>query len=529
MSRPAFAPTQKERIAAIDVGSNSIHLSVYEVDELGKFKVLRSEKDQTRLGSALDDKQCLDADALSRVANVLRKMKEIADDHKAEIRAVGTFALREAKNGADFVSKLYKRTGVRVDIISGHEEARLVYLGVQNGLPAFKDKPTLVCDIGGGSMELLIGQWGEESFATSLKLGCVHLSKTYLRSDPYTDKELAELNRYVYSRLDPVVTELRKVGFAQAVGTSGTIKAVKSVALGLQRASPPQSLHGVVLTSEEIRLAKDALSKARTVKDRKLVPGLDSKRADVVLPGIIVLDAVSRVAGVESWTVSLSAIREGLVIDTLLRKYCWLEGEPNDVRWRGVRNFAKRLGIEEAHAWHISSIAVSVFDQLQTRHKLGPYWREYLRAAAYLHEAGLFLGHTAYHKHGYYLIRNSGIFGYSIRELELVSLIVRYHRKRLSRKEDEIYKEFDDLEQRGVDTCAAILRLAASLDRRREGRIQEIKMSEVGKKCFLELFLRGSQDISVELYELELEKKLIEKALDIPIEIGATHVSFTSK
>lgn len=527
MTGSAFWPSQKLRIAAIDVGSNSIHMSVFEIDSQGRFKVLRTEKDQTRLGSALDERQCFGQGTLTKVSNVLTRMKQVADSYKAQIRAVGTHALREAKNGTEFCTKLQKRCGVQVEIISGHEEARLVYLGVQKDLE-LKNKPTLVCDIGGGSVELLVGQWGEESFAASLKLGCVHLTKEYLRSDPLVPSELNALDNYIHSRLEPVLNELRRVGFAQAVGTSGTVKAVKAVSLGLKRANQPKSFHGHTLTAADVAKVKSSLFEARTVRERKLIPSLDSKRADVIVAGVAVLDAITQVAGVDKWTISLSAIREGVALDSLMRKSLWLSGDPNDVRWRAVRAFGKKLHVDEAHAWHISSLAVGLFEQLKSRHNLPPAWREYLRAAAYLHECGLFLGYTGYHKHGYYMIRNSGMFGFTIRELDFVSLIVRFHRKRLTRREDNIHKELDSSEVKGIELCAAILRLSAALDRRKEGRIQEIKLREVGKKCYMEFFLRGTSDISLELYEVGLEKKIFEKAFNLQVEMGGAHVRFSN-
>lgn len=511
MVKPFLSDGKHGRVAAIDVGSNSIHMLVVDVGPGGELQIVDTHKDQTRLGADLDEKLILDAGALTKVAGVLRRMRDLAEGHKATIRAVGTHALREARNGTEFCHRLAKRTGVNVEIVSGREEARLVYLGVQYGLPV-KEKSALLCDIGGGSTEILLGQWGEERFSTSLKLGAVRLTQKYLSSDAPTAEDVAALCRYVDSRLDPVVREIRKVGFDTAVGSSGTIKAVKAIALGLAGKQAPGDYHGVVLTAAEIDLVKLAILKAGSVKERRALPGLDPKRADIILAGVLVLDALTRQAGAPYWTISLSAIREGIVIDTLMREGQWLRGNPQDVRWRSVRAFGLKTHVEEAHAWHITSLAVSLFDQLQDQHALGPAWREFLRCAAFLHECGRFLGFTGHHKHAHYLVRHSGLLGFTEHELEAIAAVIRFHRKRGPRETDDILDPFEPSERKAIERLAAIVRLATSLDRGRLGKIQELKVSVKDKACTLTVCLNGVVDAFLELYEASLEQQHFEKA-----------------
>jgi len=524
MVKPLLSGGAHGRVAAIDVGSNSVHMLVVDVSAEGELKTIDITKDQTRLGADLDERLILDADALTKVSAVLKRMKDIADAHGATIRAVGTHALREARNGHEFAQRLAKRTGVNVEIVSGREEARLVYLGVQYGLPV-NDKSALLVDIGGGSTEILLGQWGEERFSTSLKLGAVRLTQKYLLSDPLDSGEVQALQRYIESRLEPVVREIRKVGFDYAVGSSGTIKAIKSIALGLAGKSQPNDYHGVVLTAEELEAAKNAILGAVALKDRKLIPGLDAKRADIIVAGVMVLDALTRQAGVPSWTVSLSAIREGIVIDTLMREGQWLRGNPQDVRWRSVRAFGQKLQVDEAHAWHITSLAVSLFDQLQSLHGLSPSWRESLRCAAFLHEGGRFLSYSGHHKHAHYLIRNSGLLGFTESELEMVALVVRYHRKRGPRESDDALSALESEEKKNVERLSAILRLAASLDRGRLGKIQELRLSVKDKKCSLSVYLHGASDAFLEMYEAALEKQHFEKAFGLSLDLDVSKLA----
>ena len=510
---------EKKRIAAIDVGSNSIHMLIVDMESINSFTIIASEKDQVRLAASIDDDGNLTSEALNKTIVVLRKMKEVADSLKAQIRAVGTSALREAKNSSDFVAKLYKKTGIDVEVISGHEEARLVYLGVQQGLP-IHGKSTLIIDIGGGSTEIVVGQWGEERFATSLKLGCVRLTQMFLTSDPLSDEHLRALELYINTRLEPVLSEVERIGFDIAVGSSGTIKAIKSLVLGILNTPPLQTMHGSVLTAKEIWLAKEALLKAKSLKERKQLPGLDSKRAEIVVAGLFVLSSITKILGIREWTISLTALREGILFDTILRDGVWLQGDTTDVRWRSVRSFGQKFHIDEAHAFHITSFAISLFDQLLFKHNLSSAWREFLRSAAYLHECGLFIGHTGHHKHTFYFIRNASLPGFTTREMQIIATIVRYHRKRMPRESDEVYCDFDKEIQKAVNICAAILRLSVSLDRGRQGKIQEIIVRESSNsKMSLVVYLRATHDIELEMYEAAIEKKAFENVFSCALEI----------
>jgi exopolyphosphatase/guanosine-5'-triphosphate,3'-diphosphate pyrophosphatase len=281
----------------------------------------------------------------------------------------------------------------------------------------------------------------------------------------------------------------------------------------------PESFHGVVLTAEELEMAKVALVSASHLKDRLLVPGLDPKRADIIVAGALVLDAITQQSGVSQWTISLSALREGIVIDTLLRQGQWLRGNPQDVRWRSVRHFAQKTHVDEPHAWHITTLAVSLFDQLQDSHAMKPEWREFLRCGAFLHECGRFLGFTGHHKHAHYLVRNSNLLGFTEKEMEAIAAIIRYHRKRGPRDNDDILANFDANERKTIERLSSILRLAASLDRGRLGKIQELRLNRKSKSCVLSLYLHGAVDAFLELYEASLEKQHFEKAFGLTLDL----------
>ena len=509
---------ERERVAAIDIGSNSIHMLLSEVDKNGNIHVIETLKDQTRLGEHINDNGLIDLAVLPRLERVLRKMKSIAEANHATLRAIATHALREARNGMAICQEIENKCKFKVEIVSGREEARLVYLGVQYGI-SLEEKPSLVVDVGGGSTELYLGQGSEERFSTSLKLGCVRLTKTFLPDLIYKPKDVSSLCNYIDSRIEPVAKDLQKIGFEFCVGSSGTIKAVKAVALGLQKKKILKNFHGSSLTVKELQLVKEATLACKGVKEIKELPNMDVKRADIFLAGLMVLDSIAKHNGVKQYTLSECAIREGIVIDTLVRQKGWLQGSSQDVRWRSVRSLAQKFQVDESHAWHITTLAISLFDQLTPWLKIGREWREYLRSSSFLHEVGRFVSLSSHHKHSEYIICNSKLPGFTERELAIVGTVVRYHRKKLFKENDNNLAVFTPLEKKNVERISGLLRLAASLDKGRLGKIQEVAAEVKGGKGFVKVYLRGGQDVFLEVYEANVEKEQVEKSLGFPIQL----------
>jgi len=513
------------RLAAIDVGSNSTHMLVVEMASQGTYRMLENQKEQTRLAADIDDRLMLDANALSKMAAVLRRMKEMAQRHGAVIRCIATHPLREARNGVEFANRLSSRVGIPVEIVSGQEEARLVSLGVRAGL-SINDKSSLIVDVGGGSAEIVLCQWNEVRFATSLKLGAVRLTQKFLMTDPFTEAALRELESYVRSRLEPLAHELKRFGFDLAVGSSGTIKALKALAIGIAGVAQPSSFHGSSLSREELDSVASVLFKNRSVQERRMLPGMDVKRADIIVAGAMVLRVLAEVAGVTGYTISTSALREGILFDTMAREAQWLQGDSQEVRWQSVREFGQKLRIDEPHAFHMATLTMSLFDALPLQGEDAARWRELLRCAAYLHESGKFINISGFHKHAQYLIKNSSLLGFSQRELEIVAALVRFHRKRAPRPDEDVFENLEKSDQVWVTRLSSVLRLAVSLDRGRIGRIRKVKLSSPrAGKMILAVSVASDSDPSVELYDLECEKAPFEKAFATVLEVCLAEVS----
>ena len=500
---------ERNRIAAIDVGSTSTHLVVAEVDKLGHIHILETQKEQSLLAASLNAEDCLDAEAVARLGATLKRMNDLCATYGAQPRVVATQTLRLARNGQEFCQKVLRRCGVRIDIVSGQEEARLIYLGVQLGLDLGATS-ALVLDIGGGSTEVVIGERGEELLSASLNLGCVRLTKEMFSDDTYTSSELKALNRAVTVRIQSLADDVQRIGFERCFCSSGTVKAVKQMALALAKKEVPASFHGVVLSAAEIDQAYAALSKAMTPKERRSLPGVDAGRADILLAGTAILRAFSERHGITSWTLSGYALREGILVDHLSRTGEWLAGDPDDVRWRSARSLGRRFLVDEAYAHRVTGLAMRIFDAMLGLTGAGTRWREYLRCASHLHESGRFLSFSGYHKHSYYLIRNATLPGLALQEQEIVALIARYHRKRAPRTSDEELGGLSDDETRQVQLCAAILRLAVALDKSRRGAFAEVSCVVGETNIVITACYRGREEPTSEIFHFENERPVLE-------------------
>lgn len=507
-------------VAAIDVGSNSTHLVVARVDGSGGFQIIDNLKEQTRLAADMDDRLLLDSNSLAKMTGVLKKMKLVAARYNAPIRCLATHTLREARNGSEFARRLSERCGFAIEIVSGLEEARLVATGVMSGLSLTKGT-TLIVDVGGGSVEFVVCVDGVIQFATSIKLGAVRLTKKFLAQDPFSDAELAALEKYVDSRLDPVCMELSRFRFDDAVASSGTIKALKAMSLAMHGEVAPKSYHGVKIARGELAEVASVLFHNRSLQERKMLPQLDAKRADVIVAGVVVLKRITDFLSLNSYTLSTIALREGILIDTISRQRFDGFERCSDTRWQSVNSFGEKLSIDKNHANHVRELTLSLFDQLQFQEVSAARWRDLLGYAAYLHECGKFLNLAAYHKHGAYLIRNSNMLGFTQKELEITGLLVRYHRKRLPRAEDD---ELDALEKGDISLfckCAAVLRIASCLNRSRRSRVKGVVYQRIGSgDAVLRLTGGKKSELEVEIYEVEGEKSAFEKEFRTRLALG---------
>ncbi|QPN58618.1 Ppx/GppA family phosphatase [Synechococcus sp. CBW1002] len=473
---PPVASAGLRRVAAIDIGTNSIHLLIAEVDpELQSFSVVLAEKSTTRLGERDPETGDLSAAAIERGFRTLRHCRDLAASHGAEqIVTAATSAVREAPNGKDFLQAVQEQLGLEVDLVSGPEEARLIYLGVLSGM-SFGEQPHMIIDIGGGSTELILADSRDSRALTSTRIGAVRLQRDFIREEPLPDERRKFLQAYIQGSLEPAVAQVKAALPAGSrpvlVGTSGTAMALAALAAA-EEAKPPLKFQGYRLDRQKVDQIVAKLL-AMTPDQRRALSVINERRAEIIVPGVLIMQTAMTMLQADALVVCDRALREGLIVDWMLRQ--GLLGDrfsfQSSIRQRTVRHLAQSYGVDRAQADRVAELAVSLYDQtrglLHHDHEYGGYGRQLLWAAAQLHTCGKHINIAAYHKHTWYLIRHGELLGYSQAEHLMVAAIARYHRRGLPKKRHESWQLIEGRDQRRtVASMALLLRLAAALDRR---------------------------------------------------------------
>jgi exopolyphosphatase/guanosine-5'-triphosphate,3'-diphosphate pyrophosphatase len=511
-------------LAAIDLGTNSFHLIVVRANtKTGRFSILDREKEIVRLGSGTTDMKHIPMSAMNRGVETLMRFRIIADSFKAPIRAIATSAVREALNRDEFIRRVKTETGIGVEIASGVEEARLVYLGALQALPVF-DKKVLLIDIGGGSTEFLIGQRRRITYDNSLKIGAVRLTSRFFPSGKYSKKAVKAAREFVRLLLAPVERSLGDRLYDVAVGTSGTMTTIaRMVRAATHKRNLQAPINGFSFTREEAHGIVGAILDAKSTKELSELPGLEKERADIIVAGALILDEIARVLRIKSITVSEYALREGIVLDTIEQRYRRRGVHTlDDIRYHSVLHLAESLGYEKEHCQHVASLALAIFDQLHPLHKLGPAAREYLEAASLLHDVGLFLSQSQHHRHSYYLIRNADLIGFTENEKEIIAQTARYHRKSHPKFKHVEFQSLSESDKTMVKSLASFLRIAEGLDRTHRQAIASLRCTATGKSVSMALRRDKLPSVSIELMGANFKKSLFEDVFNREVKFRAT-------
>ncbi|MGE3621812.1 MAG: Ppx/GppA phosphatase family protein [Acidimicrobiia bacterium] len=519
-----MAPGPTENVAAIDVGTNSVHLVVARMFEGAagpRFEVLDRLKEMVRLGSSASDMKSLLPDAMDRGIAALDRCRQIAEVHDARIAAVATSAVREAENRDEFITRAWKEAGIHVEVISGSEEARLIHLGVLQSVPVF-DRRLVLCDIGGGSTELLVGERGEVLASRSLKLGAIRLTSRFFSGDRLHPAAVDTCRRYVRSTLAPFARDVRRLAPQVAVGSSGTIEALATMAVVRSTGNAARTVNNRALRRDELAGVVADLVAAPTVAARAELPGLEDRRADIILGGALVLEQVMSELDLDEMLISEYALREGVLLDTWRRRHGGSLHHLSDLRRRSVQHLVEVMDEDPTHAATLARLALQLFDEVGDRLGLDDEHRELLEAAALLSNVGQFISHSGHHKHGYYVIRSSEhLAGFNEHELELIALVVRYHRKSAPKAKHAEFAALSGEDQDVVRRLASLLRLAVGLDRNRSDRVAEVRCRKGGGTLRIQVVPRPDQDIGLELYAATARKELLEEVLGIPVVVEA--------
>ena len=510
--------TSPATLAAIDVGTNSFHLVVARIVGDTRFEVIAREKNVVRLGSGGGDMKLLTPAAIQRGVDALRHLKRIADISDAPVRAVATSAVREAENNEEFVRRARDEAGVEIEVVSGIEEARLIHLGVLQSLPIF-ERRLLLCDIGGGSTELLIGQRGTVLASRSLKLGAVRLTTRFFPGERLHPGAVSSCRTFVRSTLAAFAKEVETHGFEVAVGSSGTILALAAMA-SAATGEPVKTLNAATLSAGDLTAILKRLVDARSVEARAKLPGLDAARADIILAGALILEGVFESFAIEEMTVSDHALREGVLLDTIQRSRGGSLHHLRDVSRRSVLHLVELCDEEPEHSAHVARLAVELFDQLTALPELteladlGEPAREYLEAGALLANVGLFISHSRHHLHSYYVVRNTEVLtGLTDDEIEIIALLARYHRKSGPKARHPEFARLASDDQRLVRALSGILRVAIGLDRSHAHRVAATRCHLDGDLLVIEVVPDGDAAVELELFTAEQRRELLEEVI----------------
>ncbi len=517
-------------LAAIDVGTNSIHMVVAQIHpQLPSFTIIASEKATVRLGEYGDAAGNLSEAAMERAYNALKLCMARAQALDVDaIAAVATSAVREAPNGREFLRRVQDELHLDIDLISGTEEARRIYLGVLSAID-LGSKPHIIVDIGGGSTELILGDGREPSFLRSTKVGAVRLTQQLISHDPVSDRELAQLQSYVCGMLERPTAELLSLVAwpIPLIGTSGTIESLVGLDVTERLGHTPTTLQGYSLSRDRLRYWLEQLCRM-TVAERANLAAVTGRRAEIIVAGAVILLEVMSLLGLETISYCQRALREGLIVDWML-SHGLIEDRlryQSSVRERQVRRLCFKYQIDQEHAERVAAQSLSLFDQTAHLHGGDSEARELLWAAAMLHNAGHFVSHGAHHKHSYYLIRHGELLGFTEIELEMIANIARYHRKSTPKKKHDPYRLLPAKEQRQlVSDMSAILRLATALNRRRESAIARATFCHQAgdHEATLELVPHEpGDDCTVELWSIAEKKLMFEAQFNLSLTVVLT-------
>jgi exopolyphosphatase/guanosine-5'-triphosphate,3'-diphosphate pyrophosphatase len=499
-------------VSFIDIGTNSIRLLVVRLNPNHSYSILSRQKQQVRLGEGEYEEEEILPEAIERLVIVCTQLTELARTfHTDEFVAVATSAMREASNQQEILHLLRQEARLDVRVISGQEEARLVYLGVSRGFH-LGNRLAFFIDIGGGSTEIAVGGEQNYQYLESFRLGAIRLSNLYLNahsSGPVTRNQYRKIQQPVKDAIIHSVRKIREQKPGLAIGSSGTIVNLYEIAQKI--------LHQDGNSGEDVLSYKDlrkviGLLCSVPLEQRRKIPGINPGRADIIIPGAAILDSFMRELSLDTITVTARGLQDGLLVDYCSRMDAFpLLGELSP-RQRSVLQLGRSCGINEVHARTVTSLVLSLFDSARALklHSFGDRERELLEYATFLHDIGSFISYTNHHAHSYYIIKNSELLGFDQKEVSFMANIARFHRKKTPRKKDPEILGFDAHERDTLGVLTTFIRLGESLDRSHTALVQDVRFSRVEKNSvILDVVTRG--DCQLEIWGVEAEEKAFEK------------------
>lgn len=500
------------RIAAIDIGTNSIHMVIADAVGVGAFEVVDRERDVVQIGRGSFAAGRLRRAAIERSVDALTRFAQLARRQQCDrILCTATAAVREAQNGGEFLQLARSLAGITPRVIPAEEEGRLIYLAIKGALQ-IGPKASLIVDIGGGSLQLVVGDEEKLRVATSAPVGALRLTELFLPSDPPTRGQVQKLRREIRRQTRGVLERVAEFGPRVAYGSSGSIHALAQLAHQEESGEAITQINGHFLSTEAVTRLARRLSRM-SIAQREKLPGLDARRAEIILPGAMVLEHVLKEAGLDGITISDFGVREGLVTDYIANHAAEVKelGPIEDLRLRSVVQLLRKFGPSGPHPDHVAKLALALYDGFLDAHRLPSAMRELLHYAALLHDIGSVIGYDQHAEHAGYIIRHGHLRGFTAEEIAMVAAVARYHGKGRPRKRDVAIATMAKPGRRAVRWLAAILRIAEGLDRSHYQLIRQVRVARRAERWAI--LLTARRDAKLELWAARRRLDLLAELL----------------
>jgi len=514
-------------VASIDIGTNSTHLLIAQIDkDLKSFTIKFTEKSTTRLGERDEDGNLTEV-SINRVLETLKRFKEYCFSYGVErILAAATSAVREASNGKDLLNKVRDEVGFQIELISGAEEARLIYLGVLSGMD-LDNRSHIIVDIGGGSTELILANSEDTRALTSARIGAVRLKNDFFDDEPLNTERIEFVKTFIAGSLEPSVGKIKKrikknesISMIATSGTAISLGNIISSSLG----EPKQKMHGYKYAKDDL----DNILKRMCLmspSDRRKMPSLSERRSEIIIPGGLILETCMDMLDIRELTISERALREGLVVNWMIRKGMLKSkfGIQSNIRQTTVLHQADKFDVDKIKSDKVATIALQIYDQTHKilhndQNKRG---RNLLWAACFLYNSGKQINLTAYHKHSWYLIKNCELLGYSLSEKNIIAAIARYHRKTLPKKRHESWQNLISREDKSLALdMSLILRLASAINKRPDPVISSVEIKLTNNEIRFKLIaLDQKKNLILEKWSLESCYEVIKELKNLELKV----------
>ncbi len=499
----AVVKTAGHVVGFVDIGTNAVRLLVVRINPNFSYTIISQEKEVVRLGEDEFKDNILKPQAMERAIFVCGKFANLAKTYGAsEIISVGTSAIREAENQCEFLQNLHDKTGLNVNVISGEEEARLIWLGVSSGID-IGDQKAIFIDLGGGSTEIAIGNQHESFYLNSLRLGAIRLTSKFIGegwTGPIKTETYKKIKHYACTKIKVVKPRVLEYGVRLAWGSSGTMINLAEVSNKLFKKNNPNN---------ELMLTRKNLKKLATVlcwlplAERKKVPAINPDRADIIIAGAAIIEAIMEQFGIEEIRISHRELRDGLLSEYLSNFEGFRELQKAPTRSRSILHLGRSCNFDEKHSETVASLALQLFESAKQigLHNLGETEKELLTHAATLHDVGDFLSFNNHQLHSHYIISNAELLGFDKKEVQIMANIARFHRKKLPSKKALKNTGLDEKTNHTIAVLSTFLRFAEKLDRSHCCLVKKAEFVKMSKDQVLLSFYSDS-DCSLEEWSI---------------------------